>query len=139
MTAGANSTITLGNGTDTVIAGATNVISLGNGADTVYAASGDTITVGNGHDTFVFGLSPGRTAAGMIGPVTINHCGTANDVIEIASTRLGIDTISLASRHTFKRSAKRSIALDATSTRSRWSACLRLACMRVTFISSDHL
>jgi hypothetical protein len=88
-TAGSDSTIKLGNGTDTVIAGTNNVINLGNGADTVYAASGDTITVGNGHDTFVFGLSPGQTTAGLIGPVTINHFNPANDVIEIASTLPG--------------------------------------------------
>ena len=72
-----------------VIAGTNNVINLGNGADTVYAAKGDTITVGNGHDTFVFGLSPGQTTAGMIGPVTINHFSAANDVIQIASTLPG--------------------------------------------------
>ena len=71
--AGDGSSITLGNGSNTVIAGTNNVISLGNGANTIYAASGDTITVGIGHDTFVFGLKPGQTAAGIIGPVTINH------------------------------------------------------------------
>ena len=107
MTAGANSTITLGNGPDTVIAGTNNIIKLGNGADTVYAARGDTITVGNGHDTFVFGLSPGQTTAGMIGPVTINHFSAANDVIEIASSLAGVWDTSFhwPLRHTFKRSA----------------------------------
>jgi hypothetical protein len=86
VSAGNGSTITLGNGTDTVIAGTNNVISVGNGTDTIYAAKGDTITVGNGHDTFLFGVSPGQTTAGMIGPVTINHFSAANDVIKIAST-----------------------------------------------------
>jgi VCBS repeat-containing protein len=89
VSAGDGSSITLGNGADTVIAGTNNVISLGNGADTIYAAMGDAITVGNGHDTFVFGLSPGQTTPGMIGPVTINHFSAANDVIQIASTLPG--------------------------------------------------
>jgi hypothetical protein len=65
------------------------IIKLGNGPDTVYAAKGDTITVGNGHDTFVFGLSPGQTTAGMIGPATINHFSAANDVIQIARSLPG--------------------------------------------------
>jgi VCBS repeat-containing protein len=86
VSAGDGSSITLGNGSNTVIAGTNNVISLGNGANTIYAARDDTITVGNGHNTFVFGLSPGQTTAGMIGPVTINHFNPANDVINIAST-----------------------------------------------------
>jgi VCBS repeat-containing protein len=86
VSAGNGSSITLGNGSDTVIAGTNNVISVGNGTDTIYAAKGDTITVGNGHDTFLFGVSPGQTTAGMIGPVTINHFSAANDVIKIAST-----------------------------------------------------
>jgi len=86
VSSGDGSSITLGNGSNTVIAGTNNVISLGNGANTIYAASDDTITVGNGHNTFVFGLSPGQTTAGMIGPVTINHFNPANDVINIAST-----------------------------------------------------
>ena len=89
VSAGDGSSITLGNGPDTVIAGTNNIISVGNGTNTIYAARGDTITVGNGHDTFVFGLSPGQTTAGMIGPVTVNHFSATNDVIQIASTLPG--------------------------------------------------
>ena len=92
VTAANGSTITLGNGADTVIAGTNNIIKLGNGADTIYAAAGDTITVGNGHDTFAFGLAPGQTTAGMLGPVTINGFNPSNDVIKIASTLASWDS-----------------------------------------------
>ena len=113
MTAGTSSTITVGNGNDTVTAGANNTIKLGNGADTVYAASGDMITVGNGHDTFVFGLSPGQTTAGMIGPVTINHFSAANDVIKIANSLGSWDTsFTSLSSHISNVSGSAVITLD---------------------------
>jgi hypothetical protein len=94
--------ITLGNGSNTIIAGAYTTISVGNGSNTIYAASHDTITVGNGHDTFVFGDTPGQTALGKIGPVTITDFNTAKDVINInpsfesyASTHISGSTITL--------------------------------------------
>jgi len=55
VTAGANSTITLGNGNDSVTAGANSTITLGKGNDTIYAGANDTITLGNGNDTVYAG------------------------------------------------------------------------------------
>lgn len=89
---GASSSVFAGNGADTVIAGPNDYITVGNGADIIYGAAGDTISVGKGHDTFAFGISPGETTAGLIGPVTINDFNPNTDVIEIASTLASWDS-----------------------------------------------
>ena len=65
MTPGSNSTVTLGNGNDTIQVG-----------------FGDTVTVGTGYDSFVFD----QTTPGSIGAVTINHFNPAKDVINLSST-----------------------------------------------------
>lgn len=116
ITAGESATIIAGNGNDTVIGGEHDVISLGNGANTIYAASGDTINVGNGQDTFAFGLAPGETAAGMIGPVTINDFSPGHDVIKIASTLASWDAsyTTLASHISYNSSGSAVIDLDAS-------------------------
>ena len=61
------STITVGNGNDTINSGGQSTITAGNGNDTINVGISDAITVGNGKDNFVFN----ETAATQVGAVTI--------------------------------------------------------------------
>jgi RTX calcium-binding nonapeptide repeat (4 copies) len=103
VTGGDGDTITAGNGNDTVYAGANDAISLGNGNDWVYAAASDLITLGNGNDTVAFGVSP---SPATIGNATVNGFNPAHDVIDFnvallanymavmgATTQVGLDTV----------------------------------------------
>jgi hypothetical protein len=64
VTAGANSTITVGNGNDAVTAGANNTITVGDGNDNIFAGANDLISIGKGHDTVAFGESPSPLTIG---------------------------------------------------------------------------
>jgi len=79
VTAGANSTITLGNGNDTIYAGAGDTITLGSGHDTVYAGPGDTITLGSGRDLLLFGVNPSPS---IMDTEIVNGFNPNNDIIE---------------------------------------------------------
>jgi Ca2+-binding RTX toxin-like protein len=61
VTGGSNDTITAGNGQDDVTAGADSKITLGNGNDMVAAGSGSTISLGNGNNTVTGGSNDGTT------------------------------------------------------------------------------
>jgi hypothetical protein len=61
VTGGSNDTITAGNGQDIVTAGANSRVTLGNGNDTVTAGSGSTISLGNGNNTVTGGSNDTTT------------------------------------------------------------------------------
>jgi hypothetical protein len=46
-----------------------STITVGNGNDTIYVGSNNTVTVGTGQDSFIFE----QTTPGFIGAVTVNH------------------------------------------------------------------
>jgi hypothetical protein len=71
---GSNSTVTLGNGNDTVFGGTNDILTIGNGQNQLVAAPGDTWTVGHGQDTFAF--NPG------FGNNTITDFNTSRDVLQ---------------------------------------------------------
>ena len=84
-------------------AGANSTIMLGNGNDTIYAGANDAITLGHGNDTVAFGVSP---SPATIGNETVNGFNPAHDVIDFnvallanymavmgATTQVGLDTL----------------------------------------------
>jgi len=77
---GTGSSITLGNGNDTVYAGPHNTVTLGTGNDTFYAGANDTINLGNGNDTVAFGVGSSPAA---FGSETVNGF-SAHDQIDLA-------------------------------------------------------
>jgi hypothetical protein len=86
-------TITLGNGNgDTVFGGISTTITLGNGNDTIHVGLNNTITAGRGQDVFAFDQIPsGRNGndeskPGGIGTVTITGFNPSKDLIVIQQT-----------------------------------------------------
>jgi hypothetical protein len=83
---GANATITLGNGSDTVTAGANCTVSLGNGNDTVTVGNNSTVTLGNGNDT----VTAGSSSNIKVGNGNDTIYAGANDIINLGH---GQDTV----------------------------------------------
>jgi RTX calcium-binding nonapeptide repeat (4 copies) len=87
IVSGANATISLGNGSDTVTAGANSTVSLGNGNGTVTVGNNSTITLGNGNDT----VTAGSYSNIRVGNGNDTIYAGANDIINLGR---GHDTVA---------------------------------------------
>jgi Ca2+-binding RTX toxin-like protein len=74
VTPGSGSTVTLGNGNNTVFGDADDIVSVGNGQNQLVASPGDDWTIGNGLDVFTFSAGFGNN--------TITGFNTSKDVLE---------------------------------------------------------
>jgi hypothetical protein len=110
VTAGANSSIKLGNGNDTVTAGANSTITVGSGNDNIFAGANDLINIGIGRDTVAFGESPNPIA---IGKETINGFNPAYDVLQFNPALLS--NYATAFQDTKQVGANTVIQIDSTN------------------------
>jgi hypothetical protein len=76
-------TLSINGNNDTVNASLSpdTTITVGNGNDTIYVGRDNTVTVGTGHDSFIFE----QTTPGNIGAVTVNHFDPDKDIFTFSS------------------------------------------------------
>jgi Ca2+-binding RTX toxin-like protein len=85
---GSNSTITVGNGNDTIHGRQGDTMTVGNGNDAIYVGRNDRVKVGNDHNSLVFeqmpqfGLGMGWVLSTRSPSITFNP---SNDIISLSS------------------------------------------------------
>src|SRR6516164_4244567 len=82
---GSNETIIAGNGNDSITIGSSDTLTVGSGNDTITAGSNDGITVGNGNDTVVMGAGDTVTIGNGTGTGTDNLTASQGSTINIGS------------------------------------------------------
>ena len=82
---GSNETIIAGNGNDSITIGSSDTLTVGSGNDTITAGSNDSITVGNGNDTVVMGAGDTVTIGNGTGTGTDNLTASQGSTINIGS------------------------------------------------------